>query len=111
MWGVAGSVKKKEGRPGTGSGLLLVSPVRGEGDVFGSPRRLIPSTPTACLSCPLGQSAHSVTVFFFQAEDGLRYATVTGVQTCALPILRQRLDQHAAPVDKDVLAGLLLELA
>src|SRR5690554_269229 len=25
-------------------------------------------------------------VFFFQAEDGLRYADVTGVQTCALPI-------------------------
>src|SRR5256886_5723607 len=26
-------------------------------------------------------------VFFFQAEDGIRYLTVTGVQTCALPIL------------------------
>src|SRR3989337_2516507 len=25
-------------------------------------------------------------VCFFQAEDGIRYATVTGVQTCALPI-------------------------
>src|SRR2546427_7108216 len=25
-------------------------------------------------------------IFFFQAEDGLRYLTVTGVQTCALPI-------------------------
>src|SRR2546430_6819304 len=25
--------------------------------------------------------------FFFQAEDGIRYLTVTGVQTCALPIL------------------------
>src|SRR5207248_5452400 len=24
--------------------------------------------------------------FFFQAEDGIRYRTVTGVQTCALPI-------------------------
>src|SRR5207245_5380127 len=24
---------------------------------------------------------------FFQAEDGIRYATVTVVQTCALPIL------------------------
>src|SRR5256886_6680651 len=23
--------------------------------------------------------------FFFQAEDGIRYLTVTGVQTCALP--------------------------
>src|SRR5882762_11625698 len=24
--------------------------------------------------------------FFFQAEDGIRYSSVTGVQTCALPI-------------------------
>src|SRR2546430_9528245 len=28
-------------------------------------------------------------VFFFQAEDGIRDLTVTGVQTCALPIYRQ----------------------
>src|SRR2546422_3461711 len=27
-------------------------------------------------------------VFFFQAEDGIRDVAVTGVQTCALPILR-----------------------
>src|SRR5260370_13271284 len=26
-------------------------------------------------------------VFFFQAEDGIRDSSVTGVQTCALPIL------------------------
>src|SRR5436305_13155910 len=26
-------------------------------------------------------------IFFFQAEDGIRDADVTGVQTCALPIL------------------------
>src|SRR5256886_13591674 len=29
-------------------------------------------------------------VFFFQAEDGMRDLTVTGVQTCALPISRLR---------------------
>src|SRR6266496_4524975 len=28
--------------------------------------------------------------FFFQAEDGIRVLYVTGVQTCALPILRRR---------------------
>ena len=28
-----------------------------------------------------------VFVFFFQAEDGIRDRLVTGVQTCALPIL------------------------
>src|SRR5436189_688908 len=27
--------------------------------------------------------------FFFQAEDGIRDTSVTGVQTCALPILGQ----------------------
>src|SRR6266516_787241 len=27
--------------------------------------------------------------FFFQAEDGIRDRTVTGVQTCPLPILKQ----------------------
>src|SRR6266542_5440821 len=29
---------------------------------------------------------YSFNLFFFQAEDGIRDATVTGVQTCALPI-------------------------
>src|SRR6266508_658700 len=29
--------------------------------------------------------------FFFQAEDGIRYGHVTGVQTCALPILKNSL--------------------
>src|SRR5438128_12275888 len=33
--------------------------------------------------------------FFFQAEDGIRCATVTGVQTCALPISASR--RMAAP--------------
>src|SRR6266481_7275237 len=38
-------------------------------------------------------------VFFFQAEDGIRDGTVTGVQTCALPIsagLAQRQAMHRA---------------
>src|SRR5688572_31540651 len=33
--------------------------------------------------------------FFFQAEDGIRDLTVTGVQTCALPI---SLYQHVAEI-------------
>src|SRR5205085_7306534 len=33
--------------------------------------------------------------FFFQAEDGIRDLTVTGVQTCALPISRRRLPPGA----------------
>src|SRR2546430_9671197 len=31
--------------------------------------------------------------FFFQAEDGIRDLTVTGVQTCALPIFEYRADR------------------
>src|SRR5207248_8664661 len=47
--------------------------------------------------------------FFFQAEDGIRDRTVTGVQTCALPILlgvAGRLGQRrqAAPADEPVAA-------
>src|SRR5689334_24005244 len=40
--------------------------------------------------------------FFFQAEDGIRDGTVTGVQTCALPISEKdlppvQLQQHQPP--------------
>src|SRR5439155_3771803 len=31
-----------------------------------------------------------ISIFFFQAEDGIRDGHVTGVQTCALPICRRR---------------------
>src|SRR5207245_6509028 len=34
-----------------------------------------------------------ISCFFFQAEDGIRDATVTGVQTCALPIFGHPLAQ------------------
>src|SRR2546422_11634710 len=35
--------------------------------------------------------------FFFQAEDGIRDVAVTGVQTCALPILAVILWRHTVP--------------
>src|ERR1022692_5154185 len=44
-------------------------------------------------------------VFFFQAEDGIRYYKVTGVQTCALPIrdnlrrLQAARDQAGKPLN------------
>src|SRR5256886_17511465 len=34
--------------------------------------------------------------FFFQAEDGIRDLTVTGVQTCALPILWYARSRHSS---------------
>src|SRR2546427_12755492 len=53
---------------------------------------------------------HTHLFFFFQAEDGIRDLTVTGVQTCALPIYRagvlarrlarpgqEQLPRHPAP--------------
>src|SRR5207248_6351583 len=52
--------------------------------------------------------------FFFQAEDGIRDRTVTGVQTCALPILavsragRERSDQICPVVMIDGCADLAL---
>src|SRR5688572_32685922 len=39
--------------------------------------------------------------FFFQAEDGIRDLTVTGVQTCALPICKVQVS--AEPFDDEVL--------
>src|SRR5207248_6104863 len=41
--------------------------------------------------------------FFFQAEDGIRDRTVTGVQTCALPIsvlVRPRPNKHRGHAGK-----------
>src|SRR6266581_4427668 len=35
----------------------------------------------------IGSIASEFFLFFFQAEDGIRDGRVTGVQTCALPIL------------------------
>src|SRR5580765_8508432 len=35
--------------------------------------------------------------FFFQAEDGIRYGRVTGVQTCALPISARRPASSSRP--------------
>src|SRR5207245_9550513 len=48
--------------------------------------------------------SHLITVyfFFFQAEDGIRDATVTGVQTCALPICMRREMKHLTPHTGDV---------
>src|SRR5699024_11980043 len=40
---------------------------------------------STCYVC----ASHRLCLFFFQAEDGIRDRNVTGVQTCALPILIQ----------------------
>src|SRR5262249_57945213 len=52
----------------------------------------------SCVECVLQQKNVLYIIllyfFFFQAEDGIRYWSVTGVQTCALPISQR----HAAGV-------------
>src|SRR6266542_5367606 len=54
--------------------------------------------------------------FFFQAEDGIRDATVTGVQTCALPISHlpensAKRSSASAGLDPDAVRAGLRELA
>src|SRR5207253_5908714 len=39
--------------------------------------------------------------FFFQAEDGIRDGHVTGVQTCALPILLESISFFKEAIDHD----------
>src|SRR5688500_20118655 len=40
-------------------------------------------------------------MFFLQAEDGIRDYKVTGVQTCALPILGSASAERCTPIDRD----------
>src|SRR5256885_7387383 len=47
-----------------------------------------------------------VFIFFFQAEDGIRYYKVTGVQTCALPICTTRLVLQLGQSDPKVMRHL-----
>src|SRR2546427_7861905 len=47
----------------------------------------------------------TLSFFFFQAEDGIRDLTVTGVQTCALPISIVRDGERLAEFGEMVSAG------
>src|SRR3989442_2777067 len=61
---------------------------------------------TADMKLAVNRSEHDF--FFFQAEDGIRDADVTGVQTCALPIsmaamaTRRTIQAHAKRLEKFV---------
>src|SRR5690554_7059065 len=48
--------------------------------------------------------------FFFQAEDGIRDADVTGVQTCALPISMRFDGLNRIRSEVDLFSGMVLEL-
>src|SRR4030066_637732 len=47
--------------------------------------------------------------FFFQAEDGIRDSSVTGVQTCALPIWRRSGRRKEASVAVLIASGAPLD--
>src|SRR5436190_6357539 len=78
---------------------------------LGSSSRRLPLRAIAATFMPIELSPG----FFFQAEDGIRYHCVTGVQTCALPIFdalgpagellderaRQRVERRRLVVDRD----------
>src|SRR5690606_40940092 len=49
--------------------------------------------------------------FFFQAEDGIRDFHVTGVQTCALPILCEALGMRLVDLVERAWADLAIALA
>src|SRR5690349_22662446 len=49
--------------------------------------------------------------FFFQAEDGIRDLYVTGVQTCALPILGRAVSRGPAPSVITITYAVLLDAA
>src|SRR2546429_5716146 len=53
--------------------------------------------------------------FFFQAEDGIRDVAVTGVQTCALPILRTVVlpkdnEKDLADIPQEILSSLTIHI-
>src|SRR6202521_6135268 len=66
-------------------GSLGIAYVRAASSVTPSSAESVPGS----LRCTDGW-AIGVCFFFFQAEDGIRYSEVTGVQTCALPISSRR---------------------
>src|SRR5690625_5682888 len=41
-----------------------------------------------------------LSIFFFQAEDGIRDGHVTGVQTCALPILKMFENKYPHTIER-----------
>src|SRR5262250_3519319 len=64
---------------------------------MGARYRLARAQSTSSASSP-SSPAYSPVFFFFQAEDGIRDTSVTGVQTCALPICQGvRKNQRRLP--------------
>src|SRR5207253_1306290 len=61
--------------------------------------------PTVNTTGYIDHAAFLGTIFFFQAEDGIRDGHVTGVQTCALPICRMAYRIFDCPPGRDAWDG------
>src|SRR3712207_7135482 len=72
-------------------------------ELYELPTRELKEIPTVC---------GSLRIVFFQAEDDIRYIGVTGVQTCALPILDagDAFDEQRAHVEVARRRALLLDV-
>src|SRR3989475_7920947 len=60
----------------------------------------------SCVRADARRSWIVMSVFFFQAEDGIRDLTVTGVQTCALPISTRSWSETRAVICLREVAGI-----
>src|SRR3989442_14244261 len=58
----------------------------------------------------MNSSTTRVRIFFFQAEDGIRDADVTGVQTCALPISLLARHINVEPGQREPRQGVVVKL-
>src|SRR5262249_56081883 len=78
--------KREVGRQLTGAEVLGGVVLRGRNTPVDQLRSVgHPSSTWSRMAKPVGFGACCI-LFFFQAEDGIRDWSVTGVQTCALPI-------------------------
>src|SRR6266496_532971 len=75
---------KKKKKPNVSDGFMLIRE-KGPSKVIYVTNKHPEKTLVNCVWCGVLLTLRT-TVFFFQAEDGIRDLYVTGVQTCALPI-------------------------
>src|SRR6266705_1862584 len=77
-------MKKKNDVSVTVGGLFVTTVILPGSDVDTAPRSSFAIAFSVYF--PAVTLSHVAVFFFFHAEDGIRDRTVTGVQTCALPI-------------------------
>src|SRR5687768_17642887 len=68
----------------------------------------------SCFFCLCGVISYTVFFFFFfffQAEDGIRDVAVTGVQTCALPILLEPYENLYVDLPQENVGDIMQSLA